>query len=344
MGIDSFRLTRRRNTHCKRFVLIAPCLSLMFSLLSSCNEHEDNMVSPSTIHKWEYYTESHGLTSDYINTIFEDSNGNIWVGTDRGISVYTGTSFENHTLSTGLVSNNIFAITEDHRGSIWVGSQNGLNILYEGNWYFFNYFYGAAVYALVALAEEKGVLIGTGGYGIYRYDFVEQNFDLYNIIENCQDCNSINTLFQAKDQSVWISSFRGARRMKENSVTTIDAQDGLPGNIATTIAEDSWGNIWIGTFEGKTITRVSGNIVTQVSFNNGAGRNFIFGIQEDNDGNLWVGTVANGLFRYDGAIMKQVYEVPPDMTITALLKDSHGNLWIGTSGDGLVKYVSNPFY
>jgi ligand-binding sensor domain-containing protein len=186
--------------------------------------------------------------------------------------------------------------------------------------------------------------IGTAGYGIYRYDFTQENFEPYNIVDNCDGCNSINTLFQAKDQSVWISSFNGARRIKDNSVTTIDAQDGLPGNIATSIAEDSWGNIWIGTVEGKTITKVSGNLISQVSFNNGAEQNFIFGIQEDNDGNLWVGTVANGLFHYDGAIMKAIYQGPPDRTITALMKDRHGNLWIGTSGEGLAKYITNPFH
>ena len=104
----------------------------------------------------------------------------------------------------------------------------------------------------------------------------------------------------------------------------------------------TWGNIWVGTVEGKTISKISGNSVSQVSFNNGASQNFIFGIQEDNDGKLWVGTVANGLFYYDGAIMKQIYQGPPDNTITTLRKDSRGNLWIGTSEGGLARYITNP--
>ena len=328
----------------KYFSGIAACSFMMFGILISCNEQEDGLVRASDVNKWQSYTESHGLVSDYINTIFEDSKGNVWIGTDRGISVYTDNNFENYTMADGLVSNNVFAIAEDHEGNVWAGSQNGLNIFSEGKWYYFDYFYGAGIYALVALAEEQGVLIGTRGYGIYRYDFVKRNFFEYSIIEDCQDCNAINTLFQAQDQSLWISSFKGARRVNGTAVTTIDAQDGLPGNIATSIAEDSWGNIWIGTFEGKTITKVSGNLVSQVSFNNGAERNFIFGIQEDDEGNLWVGTVDNGLFRYDGAIMKPASDLPSDMTVTALIKDSHGNLWVGTSGDGIAHYITNPLF
>src|SRR5690606_28472331 len=132
-------------------------------------------------------------------------------------------------------------------------------------------------------------------------------------------------------ESVWVASFGGARRIRGTFVTQFDERNGLPDNVTTTIAEDSWGNIWIGTFEGKTISRIEGNNVSQVSFNNGADQNFIFGILEDNSGGLWVGTVANGLFHYDGAIMRLVPDGPPDNTITALYKDRDGNIWIGTS-------------
>jgi ligand-binding sensor domain-containing protein len=186
------------------------------------------------------------------------------------------------------------------------------------------------------------MLVGTGGYGVYKYDYESQTFGLFELIRQCGPCNTINSMFQAKDKSIWLASSNGARRLRDTFVTKFDAQDGLAGSIATTITEDSWGNIWIGSFEGRTISKVTGNIVSQVSFNNGEQQNFIFGIQEDNDGNLWVGTVGNGLFFYDGAIMKQVHDGPDDKTITALYKDRKGNVWVGTSGAGVGQYVVNP--
>ena len=134
----------------------------------------------------------------------------------------------------------------------------------------------------------------------------------------------------------------GALKLRGNFITQFDEADGLSGSIVTSIAEDSWGYIWLGTVEGKTISRVSGNTVSQVSFNNGADQNFIFGIQEDNKGNLWVGTVGNGLFYYDGALMTQIYKGPPDNTITTLRKDSDGNLWMGTSEEGVAIYITHP--
>lgn len=316
-------------------------LFLLFALVS-CNDEDENVVNPSQIHQWRYFTKEDGLVSNFINTIFEDSKGNFWVGTNEGISVYNETGFTTYTTSDGLLDNIIFAFSEDKDGNIWAGTRRGLNILLNNQWHYFTYFQGARVFSLLQLKDEKGILVGTGGYGIYQYTYEEDGFDLFDYVNNCPSCNTINSLFEASDGSLWVATFHGARRIKGNSKTTFERVDGLAGNIATTIAEDSWGNIWIGTVEGRGISKITGQTISQVSFNNGALQNFIFGIQEDNEGGLWVGTVDNGLYHYDGAIMKQIYSGPPGHTITVLLKDSRGNLWIGTSEHGLAQYVTNP--
>lgn len=320
-------------------------LLLVFAVslvLISCNEEEE-LVKEHNLDRWRYMTEDNGLADNYVNTLFEDSKGNIWIGTAFGLSVYNEESgVDTYNTGHGLLSNNVFAIAEDPEGRIWVGTPAGINILVNDQWYYFNYFYGVGAFALLSLTDESAMLIGTGGYGIYQYRYGEEKFSEYQYINACDSCNSINTLFEARDASIWVSTFKGARRIRGASVTTFDKADGLPGNVITSISEDSWDNIWIGTVEGATITKVSGNLVSQVSFSNGAEQNFIFGIQEDSKGDLWVGTVGNGLFRYDGALMHKVYEGPPDNTITAMLKDSHGNLWIGTTEAGVAQYIMNP--
>jgi ligand-binding sensor domain-containing protein len=309
--------------------------------LVGCNPEED-LVYESQINRWEYISEKNGLASDYVNTIFEDSNGNFWIGTDRGVSVLRDKTIETYSMADGLLDANVYAVTEDKDGSIWVGTRKGLNVFVNGQWLYFPYFYGAPVQALLHLQGDEGILIGTGGYGIYRFSYTSNDFTEFYRVENCDACNSINALFQSSDESVWVASFNGALKLRDKFVTQFDEGDGLPGSIVTSIAEDSWGNIWLGTVEGKTISKVNGNTVSQVSFNNGADQNFIFGIQEDDKGNLWVGTVGNGLFHYDGAIMTQIYKGPPDNTITTLRKDSDGNLWMGTSGEGVAVYITHP--
>lgn len=317
-------------------------LSCFVLLLAGCNEEDPDLVYEAQLNQWQSISYEQGLSSNLVNEIFEDSKGRMWFGTNRGISLLSDNRITTFSRGNGLVDDNVFAISEDNDGNIWAGTGRGVNIYVDEKWQYFPSLYRVPVYDLIPLRDDGGMLIGTGRFGVYRFDYTAKKFSVFNFIEGCEPCNSINSLFQAKDGSVWIASSDGARRVRESFITKFDTDDGLAGKITTTIAEDSWGNIWIGSFEGRTISKVNGNVVSQVSFNNGAEQNFIFGIQEDNSSNLWVGTVGNGLFHYDGAIMKPVVGGPDDDIITVLYKDRKGNLWVGTSSAGVGQYRVNP--
>jgi len=63
-------------------------------------------------------------TKDWITTIAEDSQGNIWFGRDGyGASKFDGNSFEHYTTKEGLNSNNVQSIMEGKEGNIWIGTR-----------------------------------------------------------------------------------------------------------------------------------------------------------------------------------------------------------------------------
>jgi sugar lactone lactonase YvrE len=63
-------------------------------------------------------------TKDWITSITEDSNGNIWFGRDGyGASKFNGDSFVHITTKEGLNSNNVQSIVEDKDGNIWIGTR-----------------------------------------------------------------------------------------------------------------------------------------------------------------------------------------------------------------------------
>lgn len=78
-----------------------------------------------------YLHNEKSLLSDNINTILEDRNGNIWIGTDRGISIYSDllNAFRYYQYipneKTLLSMNEITAMLTDRDGLIWIGYQNG---------------------------------------------------------------------------------------------------------------------------------------------------------------------------------------------------------------------------
>lgn len=72
-----------------------------------------------------------GLSQSVVFTIFQDSRGFLWIGTQDGLNRYDGYNFKIYTHdpedSTSLSDNHIGAIVEDHQGNLWVGTDNGLN-------------------------------------------------------------------------------------------------------------------------------------------------------------------------------------------------------------------------
>ena len=73
-----------------------------------------------------------GLSGNSINTLFQDSRGFLWIGTQDGLNRYDGYSFEvyRHEIGdqTSISGNSIQCITEDANGDLWIGTiGNGLN-------------------------------------------------------------------------------------------------------------------------------------------------------------------------------------------------------------------------
>src|SRR5215207_7998149 len=67
-----------------------------------------------------------GLIQSNVTHITQDKKGNIWIGTNAGISVYDGRKFTNYDdigILSSLMINNIVC---DHKGIVWVATNDGL--------------------------------------------------------------------------------------------------------------------------------------------------------------------------------------------------------------------------
>lgn len=73
-----------------------------------------------------FYTVRDGLPSNLIQTLAEDSNGKIWIGTDKGMALFRGTDSVVFNTSNGLISRNVTSITIDKNNVLYVGTGFGL--------------------------------------------------------------------------------------------------------------------------------------------------------------------------------------------------------------------------
>jgi len=68
------------------------------------------------------------LSSGTILDIFEDSRGNVWIGTSTGINLLNRNdgTFRRYGVKDGLPNNTVQAIEEDENGNLWLSTNNGI--------------------------------------------------------------------------------------------------------------------------------------------------------------------------------------------------------------------------
>ena len=87
-------------------------------------------AQPSDIN-FEHISIDHGLSQSTVFSIFQDSKGLIWLGTQDGLNLYDGYGFKiykNDPENANSLSNNYVRwIYIDQDGVFWLGTDSGLN-------------------------------------------------------------------------------------------------------------------------------------------------------------------------------------------------------------------------
>ena len=68
------------------------------------------------------------MSSDRVNSLFEDSNKNLWLATEGGLCKFdTATaSFKRYTTANGFPTNFILSLLEDDKKNLWISTSKGL--------------------------------------------------------------------------------------------------------------------------------------------------------------------------------------------------------------------------
>ena len=257
-----------------------------------------------------------GMTSNWTTSLGRDSDGFIWIGTNRGLNRFDGYNikiFEYDANDSISLSNNYIAcITEDQDSNLWVGTTFGINI------------------------KE-----------LNSQSFHQVSLFDYNAF-GCNDVNNINNIYVTKGGTVFIGTHEGFFTYNDGNYHhhLVDSTNFAASvNNVFSFAEDPDGDLWLGTFTRELVRYKPENgalgFIPLPQLYEGK---YVSGLQKlfiDSDHLLWVGSQA-GLYVYDlkkeiwHSDLNQVfYKQIGKKIITGIQEDQDGTIWITTDGAGI---------
>ncbi|WP_159637468.1 ligand-binding sensor domain-containing protein [Sphingobacterium composti Ten et al. 2007 non Yoo et al. 2007] len=298
---------------------------------------------------------TNSLQGHAVREIVEDNFYNIWIGTeDNGLSHWNPRTneFKHFNLNSNLAHTNIhgLAIIGD---SLLVGTfDHGMNVIDVKSKKVIKYFDSQNtnktlsdnfIFHIYKTAHNR-ILIATSR-GLFEF---YPGKDTFKLVESAPSHIFYTSIFQDKDQNIWLSTWRdGLLRLSNNQLTTYrhnpNDSNSISSNRINKVFQDSDNNIWIATEIGLCKWNKKSDTFQSFTKKNGLPSNLILAIQEDNRKNLWISST-NGLIRLNTEDLKiKIYNqdlgiLTPQFNYNSTLKDSKGLLYFGSS-KGLIRFA-----
>ena len=197
------------------------------------------------------FTTRDGLSDNLIRSLFEDREGNVWVGTNTGglnrLKLKQVTAFGR---PEGLPGDGAVPITEDAEGTLWIGMTCGGLVRYRHDTFTT---YGledglpnVCVWSLLG-DRDGGLWIGTWGGGLTRRD-TDGRFTTYT-----RSNSGLAARRRARAVSGSLGHVVGRHRQRPGRASRTRRSrvyrrpDGLVHDEVRFITEDRDGALWIGT-------------------------------------------------------------------------------------------------
>jgi signal transduction histidine kinase/ligand-binding sensor domain-containing protein/ActR/RegA family two-component response regulator len=277
------------------------------------------------------YGREQGLADTAIRVLQIGSNDAVWAGTNiGGLYRRSGDRFEKVPVAGDAVSGGVRAMFEDEDGALWIGTEDGR--LLRGRDGQFEPFaaaqnLGAAVSAIVR-DRDGNLWVATTGAGVLRLGpHAPSWLDMGE-----RTSNDVRALLEDPEGSLWLGTFgAGLERLHTGKFIPYGVPEGLPGNLAWSVAPSRDGSLWLGTDAG--LTHYAQGKFEYLSPRLGLKDIRVRAVLEDRSGAVWFGTHGRGAYRLqDGRLTRfSTAEGLTGDSVKAITQDHTGRIWIGTN-------------
>jgi diguanylate cyclase (GGDEF)-like protein/PAS domain S-box-containing protein len=296
------------------------------------------------------------IIGNVIRSILQNHNGNIWLGTETGISILSSKnellfSYDTqNNINFGLESSYILSLYKDSNDSIWLGTFAGGLYRYNADGSEIKLFNKASTEQtglsgniIWGMSEDtKGkIWIGTQSNGLSQLD--PNNYVFQTFLSEFE--HSIFAIKVDELDQLWIASSGGLFIYKQSSETELTLVKTLfPGTNIDKLYY-FFGRIWIRTYNGIVNWVDPRNLKINEIDLAGNKINYIEPLYVDLDKNLWLNTnLGMVLYNLDSKIVKQlVIELDTSVRHFNSVIEVNDGFWLSSLTQGIIKLEKSSY-
>ena len=306
-----------------------------------------------------YYRNNSQLPDDGISELFEGPDGNVWVKSTNGYSIYnyqTG-SFENNYKqkldSLGIPGKNILQVGHTTNGNeCWAYDHSSLYLrnLTDGP---------VKTIPLEQTDKISSIIVGTRYIYIMYIDASLQSIDRHdNRNEFINIPDPYKTQFENRDafiysdgsENLWAYTLRSSLLLHLDNNTrqwesiSLGNDSDIQYNRVQRVLDLGNGDVWIltthrGLFIYNKLTKQCTNLVHDPLKPHTLASNNLNTIYQDKDGTVWIGNYKHGISYYspDSQIILSHRSLEYDDILAFCQDSSFDNIYYGTDGKGIIR-------
>jgi signal transduction histidine kinase/ligand-binding sensor domain-containing protein len=281
----------------------------------------------------DHFSTLDGLSSNFVQSIFQDREGNVWTMSPNGIDKFTKPAVPKLTTRQGLSNDSVVSVLTDRRGRTWVGTDNGLNELVAGD----------SLQPSLKFRDRPALALAETNAGsllVATHDRDKSTVPNYSRVVRdggeriwLESQKAIFAVAEDDDGTLWAASRDlGLLHLRQNGDVIKAFSAEKFGDYPLSVAFDqNRKGIWFTTHEGNLYFLKDDEISERYGSSVGLGYGPVRILHEDNDQRIWLAT-RRGLAQLEGghlSILGSKNGLPCD-AVHWMQRDDDHNVWLLT--------------
>ncbi len=293
------------------------------------------LIFPAQPGKFVHFDRTNGFPSDWIISLGQDREGNLWSGTGAGLVMAHPGNLQTISPPDQWQGRAVLSVCSGSGGALWIGTEGaGLYCFQDGVWTNYTSEQGIRNQYIWSLAEDRAgrLYAGSWGGGLFA-----QNGGAFEFAPGMENLTPPMPALLFGSDDLWIGTTGGLLHYQKGLASWVSTVGGKFSGDVRALARDSDGAIWVGT-AGEGLTCLRNRSARQFRRSDGLSSDFIECLRFGQDGTLWIGTFGGGLARFkDGrfSVINKRNGLPNDV-VCDIEMDDRGFVWMSSYG-GIIR-------